>query len=145
MSASNQNRDTGPQISLSQVSLHAGTGNGLWRVGWRIENLAEHPLRLDAARFPHGQFKSGEQRFQPALVLGEREASQFESTIACAEPPGAIIENAFVIFSAIWINSSWRIFVRLRVIVDAHEEPTALTELITTQQVGFSRELQSDS
>ena len=136
--------EDGPKISVSQVLLHPGSQMGSWHIGWRVENLAEHALRLDAARFPHGQFKAAEQRFQPALVLGYRESAQFESIIACAEPAGAVVENAFAIFSAIWLDTLWRIFVRLRVVVDDRGEPTALAESITTQQVGFSAELGPD-
>jgi hypothetical protein len=145
MTEVDRGHEDGPKISLNQVSLHLGSQKGFWRIGWKVENLAEHSLRLDAARFPHGQFKAAEQRFQPALVLGYRESAPFESIIACAEPAGAVVENAFVIFSAIWLDNRWRIFVRLRVVVDDQGKPTALTELITTQQAGFSTEVQSDS
>ena len=98
-------------------------------------------LRLNAARFPHGQFKAAGQRFEPALVLGHTERAEFEATIACAEPAGVIVENVFVIFSAVWQDKPWRIFVRLRVIVDAEGKPKGIPELITTQQVGFSNEM----
>ena len=64
--------------------------------------------------------------------------------VLCPESPETVVENAFVIFSAVWLESPWRIFARLRVVVDAEGKPTTLTESITTQQVGFAAELQSD-
>lgn len=141
MSAGDHRHEEGPKISLQQISLAPGPDQGAWLVAWRVENLDQRPLRLDAARFPHSQFKAGEERFGPSLLLGHREAAQFECTVACVEAAGAIIENAFIIFSAVWLQRRWRIFVRLRITIDDRGKPTALTESITTQQVGFSADL----
>ena len=130
--------DKSPQISLKQVWLHPEAGKRLWRIGWHVENPGCHPVQLKAVRFPHGQFKSDEQRFTPAFRLGHGEGVEFEANIACDAEPGAIVENAFIIFSATWLDQPWRIFVRLRVSVNEKGEPAALTELVTAQQVGFS-------
>jgi hypothetical protein len=134
-----------PKISLSQVSVHPANVKGSWSIVWRVENLNQDSLRLNTAQFPHGQFKAGEQRFQPPIVVEPGESTRFEVTVACPELAGTVVENAFVIFSAIWLDSPWRIFARLRVVVDAEGKPMTLTESITTQQVGFSTEFQSDS
>jgi|ERR1043166_7023795 hypothetical protein len=136
--------DSEPKISLRQISASSEAKKGAWQIAWRVENLSQHSLRLDAARFPHGQFKAGEQQFDSPLLLGDQEAAIFESTIKCEEPPGAIVENAFVIFTSVWKESRWRIFVRLRVTVDDKGQPNAVTELITTQKIGFSWQLRSD-
>ena len=56
----------------------------------------------------------------------------------CDEPAGAVIENGFLILLVEWLDKQWRIFVRLRVIINQEGEPETATELITTQQVGFS-------
>jgi hypothetical protein len=133
-----------PQIVLRQVSLASGESQNLWRIGWRVENCARHSLRIEAVRFPHSQFRAAEQRFDPAISLGHEECAEFETSVACDAEPGAIVENAFNIFSAVWRDQPWRIFVRLRVSVNSEGEPEALTELITTQQVGFSAELGPD-
>ena len=135
--------DSEPKISLRQISASSEAKKGAWQIAWRVENLSQHSLRLDAARFPHGQFKAGEQQFEPPLSLGNKESAVFESTIKCEEPPGAIVENAFVIFTSVWKESRWRIFVRLRVSINDDGQPQAISELVTTQQVGFSNELQS--
>jgi hypothetical protein len=144
MDRGDSRQDDGPKISVRQISIHSGSSKGSWRIGWRVENLARHMLRSNAARFPHGQFKAAGQRFEPALVLGHTERVEFEATIACAEPAGVIVENAFVIFSAVWQDKPWRIFVRLRVIVDGEGKPKGIPKLITTQQVGFSNEMRSN-
>jgi hypothetical protein len=49
-----------------------------------------------------------------------------------------VTENAFVILQIKWRGAPWRIFVRVRVIVNKKGEPNATTELITTQKVGFT-------
>ena len=142
--ADSGNRNS-PQILLRQVSLRPGSGRGLWRIRWHVENLGRQLLQLEAARFPHGQFRADEQSFDQVISLDHGERAEFEATVACDAKPGAIVENAFVIFSAIWRDNPWRIYVRLRVSVNRQGEPAALTELITTQRVGFSAQLQSDS
>ena len=43
-----------------------------------------------------------------------------------------------MIFYVSWLSASWRIFVRVRVEVDAQLAPEAAVESITTQRVGFS-------
>jgi len=133
-----------PQISLRQVSLESGGRQDLWRIGWRVENCAWQSLRIESVRFPHGQFRSNEQRFSPPISLGHGEYVEFEAIVACDAAPGAIVENAFSIFSAIWRDQAWRIFVRLRVAVNNEGEPEALIELITTQRVGFSTAAQTE-
>jgi hypothetical protein len=145
MTAVDNSPSYGPKISLSHVSVHPANVKGSWSIGWRVENLNQDSLRLNTAQFPHGQFKAAEQRFQPPMVVEPGESGRFEATVACPKSPGTVVENAFVIFSAFWLNSPWRIFARLRVIVDAEGKPTTLTESITTQQIGFSTELQSDT
>jgi len=65
-------------------------------------------------------------------------SAEFETLVYCKEPPGLVTENAFVIFYVSWLNASWRIFVRVRVQVDAQLAPQAAVESITTQRVGFS-------
>ena len=134
-----------PQIVLRQVSLASGESQNLWRIGWRVENCARHSLRIESVRFPHSQFRAAEQRFDPAISLGHEECAEFETSVACDAKPGVVVENVFSIFSAVWCDQPWRIFVRLRVSVNEQGEPAALAESITTQQVGFSETLSSDS
>jgi len=59
-------------------------------------------------------------------------------TVACREPAGTVVENAFLILRVLWRERLWRIFTRLRVIFDQHSVPENSTVVITTQPVGFS-------
>ncbi len=87
---------------------------------------------------PHGQFKSGEVRFDPALLLPPGKSAEFTVSVCCHEPPGLVTENAFMIFYAVWLGEPCRIFARLRVNVSDAGQPAAVTESITAQRVGFS-------
>ena len=129
-----------PQISFRQGSPARAAGLGLWRMMWHIENMGRRPLTLSGARFPHGRFKAAEQRFEPPIDLGPDERNEIETLIGCQEPPGAVVENAFVILTAIRLGTLWRIFGRLRITIDSHGQPAALTELITVQRMGFSED-----
>jgi hypothetical protein len=128
----------GPQISLEQLSVARDGVLERWNVGWNVRNTGLNPLRILAVRLPHGQFKSDEQRFDPAIDLKPGHERQFQTLVRCSEPPGLVTENAFVIFHVTSLDERWRIFVRIRVIVNSDGRPQAGTELITMQKVGFS-------
>ena len=130
-----------PAIGLRQRGVRRENVTHRWRIGWTVENHGEEPLELASARLPHGQFKSDEQRFVPALTLAGGTAKEFETFVRCEEPPGLVTENAFVIFEAIWHSALWRIFVRVRVEVNGDGEPSTAVQSITTQRVGFSQHL----
>ncbi len=53
----------------------------------------------------------------------------------CAEPPGAVVENAFLILRVLERSREWRVLVRLTVTFDRDGAPTTTTELITCQGV----------
>jgi hypothetical protein len=72
------------------------------------------------------------------MELAPGGAAEFQTVVHCDEAPGLVTENAFLIFNATWLHEEWRIFVRVRVIVDPKGEPESAAELITAQKVGFS-------
>jgi hypothetical protein len=131
-------REPGPEIALWQKSVERAGVLERWSMDWCVENKGAFPLQIRALRLPHGQFKSDEHRFEPAMNLAPGESDRFQVSVRCSEPQGLVTENAFVIFSAIWSGQAWRIFVRLRVAVSAEGKPETTTESITTQKVGFS-------
>jgi len=127
-----------PQISLVQNSVERNDTLARWSIGWSVQNLGADPIRILAVRLPHGQFKSEELGFDPPIDLAPGEGRQFSTLVRCDEPSGLVTENAFVILHATWRGEPWRIFVRLRIVVNEKGEPNATTELITTQVVGFT-------
>ena len=127
-----------PEIELEQVSVERNGVTELWRIGWRIKNGGARSLCIESVRLPHGQFKAEEQRFEPALLLSSGQEAQFYSVVRCDEPAGVVTENGFLIFHVGWSGAPWRIFVRVRVIVQSKREPKAAVESITAQRVGFS-------
>jgi hypothetical protein len=66
------------------------------------------------------------------------ESARLALAVACREPAGTVVENAFLILRVLWREQLWRILARLRVVFDPHSVPENSTEVITTQPVGFS-------
>lgn len=130
--------DDEPKISVEEIRRSREVERGRWLFGWRVQNLTEQPAKFLAARCPHGQFKSEERFFDPPLQAADGQAATIEMSVLCNEPSGAVIENAFLILMTEWDESKWRIFVRLRVLVDQQGIPGTNAELITAQKVGFS-------
>jgi hypothetical protein len=127
-----------PQIVLTQVSAERRGVIERWSIDWLVENESANALHILAVRLPHGQFKSDERRFEPAIELSAGERRQFQTFVRCDAPAGLVTENAFVIFSINWLGEPWRVFVRLRVVMTSDGRPETATELITAQKVGFS-------
>lgn len=127
-----------PKISVDVLDRVKDSQSDLWAFGWRIKNLTGQPMKFFAARLPHGQFKGQEQEFKPLLEVAPESGARIETSVLCDGQPGAVIENAFLILACEWQAERWRIFARLRVTIDPEGEPAPVTELITTQKVGFS-------
>jgi hypothetical protein len=130
--------DDEPKVAVDELRRNREVGSDRWLFGWRIQNLTEQPIKFLAARCPHGKFKSDERFFDPPLRVVAGKNATIEMSVLCDEPPGTIVENAFLILSVEWLHSKWRLFVRFRVTINQQGEPETATELITTQRVGFS-------
>ena len=128
----------GPTVVVESACRSAASPCGRWICTWRIRNLGQEPLQLLAAGLPHSRFRSEEQELSPPPTLFPGEATRLALVVACSEPPGTLVENAFLILQVLWREQPWRIFARLRVVVDQHGVPENSTEVITTQPVGFS-------
>lgn len=128
----------GPAITLRQIGVRRAGPLGSWRIRWEVENRAPRAVEVKAARLPHGAFKSPKMRFEPALELAPGRRCEFELQVFCRGSHGAVTENAFVILEAQYLGESWRIFTRLRVVLDSQAVPQSATESITTQKAGFS-------
>jgi hypothetical protein len=127
-----------PRIRVEQLFADRHKLPEGWNIGWQVTNSGMDSIRMLAVRLPHGQFKSDELRFAPALNLAPGERTQFQIAVACNEPPGLVTENAFLIFQVIWRAEAWRLFVRTSVVVDEKGRPAAKVESLTTQKIGFS-------
>jgi hypothetical protein len=130
--------DDEPKIAVEELRRSRGVEGGRWLFEWRIQNLTEQPISFLAARCPHGQFRSEERSFVPPLQAAAGKSATIEMPVLCHEPAGAVVENTFLILSTEWREEKWRIFVRLRVMVDEEGIPGTAAALITTQRVGFS-------
>jgi hypothetical protein len=127
-----------PRIALAQISANYESIPERWRIRWTLENRGANFLAVESVRLPHGQFKSEEVRFEPALNLCPGGQVEFAASVRCKEPAGLVTENAFLIFDVIWLGERWRIFGRVRVSVTGDGRPETATESITAQKVGFS-------
>ena len=127
-----------PSIEVSQVEQSRSLSPGRWLFRWRVRNLTETPMNLLSVRLPHGKFKAGERKFEPALKVAAQDHCILDVAVACQEPPNTIVENAFVILLVSWQENQWRFFVRLRITLDHQGRPQATPESITVQHVGFS-------
>ena len=123
---------------VEQVSRQTGAASHLWVVGWRIRNLGDQQLQLLAARLPHSQFRCEEIELAspPEILVGE--SASLELLVECRESPGSVVENAFLILRVFWSGEPWLILARLRVLFDEQGAPRTITEVVTTQPVGFS-------
>ncbi len=131
-------RDMGPQVRVEQVSRTPGPADDRWLVAWHIQNLGRQTLTLLAARLPHSRFRSEERKFTPTPKLEPGKSTRLEVSVACKEPPGTVVKNAFLILRVRWLEERWQVFARFRVVFGEHGGPETTTELITTQPVGFS-------
>jgi hypothetical protein len=128
----------GPSVVVESACPGTATACDRWLCTWRIQNLSPEPLQLMAAGLPHSRFRSEEQELSPAPKLLPGENARLVLTVACCEPAGTVVENAFLILRVLWREQLWRILARLRVVFDQHSVPENSTEVVTTQPVGFS-------
>ena len=128
----------GPQVVVESACPCAASARDRWLCTWRIQNLSQEPLQVLSAGLPHSRFRSEEQELSPAPELIPGESAQLTLAVACREPAGTVVENAFLILRVLWREQLWRILARLRVVFDQHGAPESSTEVITTQPVGFS-------
>src|SRR5262245_8263301 len=127
-----------PQVEVKQISVSKNLAPGRWLLVWEIRNLSPAQLVIVAARLPHGQFRCAEWKLSPAPTIPPDHSDRLQCDVECPQDPGSVVENAFIILHVLWRDQPWRIFVRLRVSIDAAAAPHSTPENITTQQIGFS-------
>ena len=127
-----------PKVQVAQETARRGPAPDRWQVRWRVENLGDRQLKILAARLPHGKFRSAETEFARAILIEPKQSGRIELEVRCNEPPGSIVENAFLIMRVLCADAPWLILARLRVSVNDKRAPVTAAELITAQPVGFS-------
>jgi hypothetical protein len=130
-----------PKIRVQQETVQHGATPDRWQVAWTIVNLGDAPLKILAARAPHGKFRCDEKEFTPPVDLAANQRGRIELEVRCGEAEGAEIENAFLILRVLYAGGRWLILARLRVYVAEGGKPVTTSELITAQPVGFSSKL----
>ena len=125
-------------MRVEQATRSRGLGPGQRIIAWNIQNLGREPLQILSGRLPHSQFRSEERKLSPIPKLLPNESVRLEFSVACSEPPGTIVENAFLILRVLWLEEHWRVLARLRVNFDEEGGPQSITEVITTHRIGFS-------
>lgn len=123
-----------PQVSI--VPLDSAPDAAAWRVRWRVTNTGSTELRLVRVLAPHGRFRATDRAVNQ--LIAPQATAELAAEVAFTEPPGAEVENAFLILIARCDAREWRILARLRVGADANGAPRPLTERIDVQEVGFS-------
>lgn len=98
---------------------------GAWHATWRLRSDA--PLEIMEAWLPHDHFHSPRRRFEPALGIRD---TVLEADVQCEDPPGSVIENAFLILR----TRAQRVFARLTIEVDDKGVPHQRCEAVTVQE-----------
>jgi hypothetical protein len=107
---------------------------GRWRVAWLVHNDGSSPLRLEDAWIPHGRFR-GEGHVPLQIKIAPGAASRIELSVFSAEPPGTVVENAFVILRVRGAERAWRVFARMRVEFDDAGAAGPIVEAVTAQSI----------
>ena len=133
-----KSRNQKPRVTLKQGPTERDAQTHRWNIGWVLRNSERYPLRIQSLRLPHDQFKSEGKSFEPPVDVNGGEDLEIQTLVRCDEPVGHVTDNAFAIFYVIWLGAPWRIFARLRVVVNPDGKPETETTVITAQKVGFS-------
>src|SRR5262245_32057443 len=127
-----------PRLLIEAASSCATTVQGQWLVAWRVQNLGQEPCTVLSTWLPHDKFASHQTTIDPPLRLLPGESTRLELPVTCHEPPGSVVDNAFLILRLLWLAQSWRAFARHRVVLDDTGTPQPVCQVVTIQRVGFS-------
>jgi hypothetical protein len=105
-----------------------------WQIVWRLHNPDRQPMQLSRAWLPHSQFRGPELTFDPPIVIPPNGEVSLETAASCPRTPGLVVENAFLILRL----DDQRVFVRLRVTIQAGGRPELIVESVTTTPSGPS-------
>jgi len=132
----------GPSLSVSRVTCRAVSGCGVqhpgdavrWTCTWVLLNDGASCVELTDAWIPHGRFR-GDGRIPLAVEIAPGATHPLQFVVTADEAPGTVVENAFLILRVRMQETSWRVFIRLRIEFDLAAVPTPVVEAITTQSL----------
>jgi hypothetical protein len=130
--------ETGPELEIEPLFIQSTAEPGRWRAGWSVRNLSTERVQLLEAWLPHGRFRAAAQSLASGLQVAPGESALLELCVACSEPPGTVVENAFLILRLTWREQAWRVLARLQVTFDGAGNPHQACEAVTAQPVGFA-------
>lgn len=134
-----QQRDHhGPRLLIAAASSRATAVRGQWLAAWRMQNLGQEPCEVLSTWLPHDKFSSRQKTFDPPLRLLPGESTLLELPVTCHEPPGSMVDNAFLILRLLWLEQPWRAFARHRVVLDDTGIPQHVCQVVSVHRVGFS-------
>jgi hypothetical protein len=87
-------------------------------------------LRLEDAWIPHGRFR-GKGHIPLSAVIDPGASTRLDFVVSANEPPGTVVENAFLILRA----GAWRLFARMRVEFDDQARAMPMVEAVTVQSL----------
>jgi len=105
-----------------------------WLVTWTLANNGPSSLALTDAWIPHGKF-CGDGRLPLSVEIAPGATHSLQFAVTADEPPGTIVENAFLILRVRIAAAAWRVFIRLRIEFDSSALPLPVVEAITAQSL----------
>ena len=69
-----------------------------------MQNLGQKPCAVLSAWLPHDKFSSHQKTIAPPLRLLPGESTLLELLVPCYEPPGSVVDNAFLILRLLWLE-----------------------------------------
>jgi len=124
-----------PSVRIEVSSCRrCSTPIGRWRVAWLVHNDGSSPLRLEDAWIPHGRFL-GEGHVSLQMDIEPGSGSRLELSVTSDEPPGTVVENAFLILRVHAAERAWRVFARMRVEFDDWAAARPVMEAVRAQSI----------
>ena len=106
-------------------------GPGTWHASWTLASTL--PWQLLESWLPHDHFSGPRDRYDPPLAFDPE--GELRRVVACEDPSGSVIENAFLILHIKTAGETYRVFARLTVTIDQEGTPDQTCEAVTVQQV----------
>ena len=100
-----------PRLDVEPAGVRSGEAPDEWVVTWRIRNEGARPALLVESWLPHGKFRG--EKLSHQRTLAPRKTVELELAARCAEAPGTVVENCFLILRVRSGETAWRVLARL--------------------------------